>query len=161
MSFFKFDSENVGSGGFELVAEGKYEASIINAVAGVTGNGGDKIQVDFEIRSDVDQNHQGAKILYNNFTFAHEISVKIVNSLIKAAGFPHGTDFKSAEDLANQLIGKNLIITVKHEEYDKILDDGKVEKRKAAKAKYYDESKVNPPVPKGPPIQVGDDDLPF
>lgn len=161
MSFFKFDSENVGTGGFELVAEGKYEATVVNAVAGKTGAGGDKLTVDFEIRSDVEQNHQGAKIMFNNFTFSHEVSVKIVNSLIKALGFAHGHPFSSPGDMANQFISKNLIITVKHEEYDKILDDGKVEKRKSAKAKYYDESKVNPPQPSGPSFQVSEDDLPF
>jgi hypothetical protein len=33
MSFFKFDEENASTG-FELVAEGKYEAVIVNAEAG-------------------------------------------------------------------------------------------------------------------------------
>ena len=34
-SFFKFDETNVNTG-FELVAEGKYEAVIVNAEAGRT-----------------------------------------------------------------------------------------------------------------------------
>lgn len=155
MSFFKFDSENVTSG-FELVAEGKYEASIVNAEPGKTQAGKDKLSVDFEIRSDVNQQHQGAKILYNTFTFEHEVSVKIVNSLIAACGFPHGHPFTSPQDMANQLIGKHLEINVKHEKYTK---DG--QERTAAKAKYYDVSKVNPPQQAGEPIKVGDDDLPF
>lgn len=155
MSFFKFDEENAGTG-FELVAEGKYEATILNAEAGKTQAGKDKLQVDFEIRSDVPQNHQGAKVLYNTFTFEHEVSVRIVNSLIKACGFPHGQPFNSAQDMANQLINKHLNITVKHEEYTK---DG--QKRTAAKAKYYDVSAINPPAQMGAPINVGSDDLPF
>lgn len=155
MSFFKFDEENA-SVSFEVVAEGKYEATVLNAEAGKTQAGKDKLQVDFEIRSDVPQNHQGAKVLYNTFTFEHEVSVKIVNSLIKACGFANGHPFNSPQDMANQLINKHLCITVKHEEYTK---EG--QKRTAAKAKYYDASAVNPPAQVGSPIVVGDDDLPF
>ena len=159
MSFFKFDESNASTG-FELVAEGKYEAIIVNAEAGKTQAGKDKLSVDFEIRSDVPQNHQGAKVLYNTFTFEHEVSVRIVNSLIKACGFPNGHPFSSAQDMANQLINKPLVITVKHEEYDKLVD-GVKQKRTAAKAKYYDESNVNPPAGQGAPIIVGESDLPF
>lgn len=159
MSFFKFDESNA-SVAFELVAEGKYEAVIVNTEAGTTQAGKPKLSVDFEIRSDVPQNHQGAKILYNTFTFEHEVSVKIVNSLIKACGFPNGHPFNSPDDMAKQLINKNLKITVKHEEYEKMVD-GKKEKRTAAKAKYYDVSDVNPPVSPNATITVGDSDLPF
>ncbi|MFE4764741.1 DUF669 domain-containing protein [Bacillus mycoides] len=158
MSFFKFDETNVNTG-FELVAEGKYEAVVTNAVAGKTQNGKDKLTVDFEIRSDVPQNHQGAKVLYNMFTFEHEVSVRIVNSLLKACGFGNNHVFTSADDLARQLINKNLKITVKHEEYEKDVD-GQKQKRTAAKAKYYDPSDVNP-VTTGAPVVVGDQDLPF
>ncbi|BDH62339.1 hypothetical protein MTP04_24690 [Lysinibacillus sp. PLM2] len=159
MSFFKFDESNA-SVAFELVAEGKYEAVIVNAVAGVTNEKKPKLTVDFEIRSDVPQNHQGAKVLFNTFTFEHEVSVKIVNSLLKACGFANNHVFNSPDDMAKQLINKNLKITVKHEEYEKMVD-GKKEKRTAAKAKYYDVSDVNPPVAAGQPITVGSDDLPF
>ncbi|MGQ7114786.1 DUF669 domain-containing protein, partial [Escherichia sp. TWPC-MK] len=62
MSFFQFDETNVNTG-FELVAEGKYEAVIVNAEAGKTQAGKDKLSIDFEIRSDVTQHHQGAKVL--------------------------------------------------------------------------------------------------
>jgi hypothetical protein len=159
MSFFKFDETNASTG-FELVAEGKYEAVIVNTEAGKTQAGKDKLSVDFEIRSDVPQNHQGAKILYNNFTFEHEVSIKIVNSLLKSCGFTNNHAFSSADDMAKQLINKNLKVTVKHEEYDKVVD-GVKQKRTAAKAKYYDVSDVNPVTASGPVITVGDSDLPF
>ncbi|MGD6894314.1 DUF669 domain-containing protein [Bacillus infantis] len=158
MSFFKFDEENASSG-FELVAEGKYEAVIVNAEAGLTQNKKPKMQVDFEIRSDVPQNHQGAKVLYNTFTFEHEVAVRIVNSLLKACGFPNNHNFESPEDMAKQLINKNLKITVKHEEYEKVVD-GEKQKRTAAKAKYYDASDVNPLMETGA-VNIGDEDLPF
>ncbi|MGM0973376.1 MAG: DUF669 domain-containing protein [Bacillota bacterium] len=158
MSFFKFDEENASSG-FELVAEGKYEAVIVNAEAGKTQAGKPKMSVDFEIRSDVPQNHQGAKVLYNTFTFEHEVAVRIVNSLLKACGFTNNHNFESPEDMAKQLINKNLKITVKHEEYEKLVD-GEKQKRTAAKAKYYDVSDVNPIMSAGA-VTIGDDDLPF
>lgn len=158
MSFFKFDESNASTG-FELVAEGKYEAVIVNAEAGKTQAGKPKLSVDFEIRSDVPQNHQGAKVLYNTFTFEHEVSVRIVNSLLKACGFPNNHVFNSPDELAKELINKNLKITVKHEEYEKVVD-GEKQKRTAAKAKYYDVTDVNP-IPKGGGINIGDDDLPF
>ncbi|MEK4675930.1 DUF669 domain-containing protein [Bacillus sp. FSL K6-2944] len=157
MSFFKFDSENVNTG-YELVSEGKYEAVIVNAEAGKTQAGKDKLSIDFEVRSDVSQKHQGAKVLYNMFTFEHEISVKIVNSLLKACGFGNNHAFTSPEDMGKQLLNKNLQITVKHEEYDKIVD-GHKQKRIAAKAKYYDVSEVNS-ITRGPAVTLGDD-LPF
>jgi ABC-type nitrate/sulfonate/bicarbonate transport system substrate-binding protein len=158
MSFFKFDEENA-SAGFELVAEGKYEAVIVNAEPGKTQAGKPKLSVDFEIRSDVPQNHQGAKVLYNTFTFEHEVSVRIVNSLLKACGFANNHAFSSPEDMAKQLINKNLKITVKHEEYEKMVD-GEKQKRTAAKAKYYDVSDVTPVMQSGG-ITINDDDIPF
>jgi hypothetical protein len=158
MSFFKFDEENA-SAGFELVAEGKYEAVVYNVEPGKTQSGKPKITVDFEIRSDVPQNHQGAKIQFNTFTFEHEVAVKIVNSLLKACGFANNHVFNSPEDMAKQLIGKNLKITVRHEEYEKDVD-GVKEKRKAAKAKYYDVSDVTPVMQSGG-FTINDEDIPF
>ncbi|MCM3155025.1 DUF669 domain-containing protein [Priestia megaterium] len=158
MSFFKFDESNASTG-FELVAEGKYEAVIVNAEAGKTQAGKPKLSVDFEIRSDVPQNHQGAKVLYNTFTFEHEVSVRIVNSLLKACGFSNNHVFNSPDELAKELINKNLKITVKHEEYEKVVD-GEKQKRTAAKAKYYDVTDVNSII-QGEGINIGDDDLPF
>lgn len=154
MSFFKLDTENVSSG-FELVAEGKYEAVIVNAEPKQTQAGKPMLNVDFEIRSDVNQPHQGSKVLYNNFTFEHEVAVKIVNSLLKACGFPHGQSFNSPEEMAQALFNKHLEITVKHEA------DRNDPAKKYAKAKYYDVSKVNAPQQNGPSITVGDSDLPF
>lgn len=159
MSFFTFD-ETKASTGFELVAEGKYEAVVQNAVAGLTGNKDPKLTIDFEIRSDVNQQHQGAKVMFNTFTFSHEVSVKIVNSLLKATGFAHGHPFKDVADMAHQLIGRHLEITVKHEPYDKVVD-GVKKQFTGAKAKYYDVSKAGSPNGQGAPIVVSEEDCPF
>jgi len=159
MSFFKFDSENVSTG-FELVAEGKYEAIVLNTEV-KDFQGHPTLNLDFEIRSDVPQNHQGAKILYNTLYFHndnpeyHENNIKRINSLIAACGFPHGQSFNSADDMAKQLLNKNLIITVKHQE------DKNDKNKKYPKARFFDKSSVNPPMQTRAPITVGEDDLPF
>jgi len=152
MSFFKMDEvEEVK--GFQLPKVGKYEAVIVNAVAQKTQAGKDMMVVDFEIRSDVPQDSQGAKILYNNFTFEHPIAQGIVKSLCLAAGFPPNHNFSSCEDMANSLINKNLEIGVKHEKGN---NDNMY-----AKSSYYNPSSANPPVQMGAPINIGSEDLPF
>lgn len=153
MSFFKMDEvEEVK--GFELPKPGKYEATIVNAVAKKTQAGKDMMVVDFEIRSDVPQDHQGAKVMYNNFTFEHPIAQGIFKSLLKAAGFTDNDTFNSCEDMANKLINRNLEIGVKHE------DDSKG--NTYAKSSYYNPSNVDSPTPvDNAPVELGDDDLPF
>ena len=152
MSFFKMDEvEEVK--GFQLPKPGKYEAVIINAVAQKTQAGNDMLVADFEIRSDVPQESQGAKILYNNFTFEHPIARGIAKSLCVAAGFPENHNFASCEDMANGLINKNLEIGVKHEEDNK--------GNTYPKSSYYNQSQADAPAQQGSPVVVGDDDLPF
>ena len=58
-----FDEEKVSTG-FGLVEEGKYEVTIVTAEA-KEWQGQYSIGFDVEIRSDVEQKHQGAKVLYN------------------------------------------------------------------------------------------------
>lgn len=153
MSFFKMDEvEEVK--GFQLPKVGKYEVVIVNAVAKKTQAQKDMMVVDFEIRSDVPQESQGTKILYNNFTFEHPTSQGIVKSLCLAAGFPPNHNFKSCEDMAASLINKNLEIGVKHEKDN---TNGNV----YAKSSYYNPSNVNPPAQTAPPVVVGDSELPF
>lgn len=154
MSFFKMEEvEEVK--GFQLPKPGKYEAVIINAIAKLTNAGKDMLVVDFEIRSDVPQESQGAKVLYNNFTFEHPTAQGIVKSLCTSAGVPPNYAFKSCEEMANLLINRNVEIGVKHEEGN----NGNT----YAKANYYNPSNVDSvPFTTGvAPIVVGDDDLPF
>lgn len=152
MSFFKMDEvEEVK--GFQLPKVGKYEVVIINAVAQKTQAQKDMLVVDFEIRSDVPQESQGSKILYNNFTFEHPTSQGIVKSLCIAAGFPPNHNFASCEEMASGLINKNLEIGVKHEKGN---NDNVY-----AKASYYNPSTATAQAQQGAPLVVGDDDLPF
>ncbi|QEL88567.1 DUF669 domain-containing protein [Bacillus mycoides] len=156
MSFkFKFDEKNV-SQGFGLVEEGKYEVTIIGAEE-KEWQGQYSIGFDVEIRSDIVQEHQGAKLLYNSLYLTtnikeYEESTEIRrNSFLKACGYT-GEQELELPVVVREIVGKTVLAYVKHEtKNDKTY----------AKVKFVAPSNVNPPQPSGPPISVGDDDLPF
>nr|WP_259549225.1 DUF669 domain-containing protein [Heyndrickxia oleronia] len=153
MSFFKMDEvEEVK--GFSPIEKGDYEVTVINAIGEIAKSSGKpKLQVDFEIRSDVPQNHQGAKVLYNTFTFEHPTARGIAKSFFKACGMPDNYAPATVEQMAKDVFGKNLNIYV----VQKKQDDGK----EFPKASSYKPSQVGSPAPQGPTINIGDDDLPF
>lgn len=148
---FKINHEEA-KGGFELIAPGDYEVTVINYEMGTSTNGNNKITVDYEIRSDVPQNHQGQKILYDNFTIS-EKSMWRLQAVSKAAKFPDGLNFNSYKEWADTLLNKNLVVTVGHREYNG---------NKYPEVKGFKESQADAPLGDGKgPIQVGSDDLPF
>ncbi|HFJ9344259.1 TPA: DUF669 domain-containing protein [Bacillus mobilis] len=153
MSFFKMDEvEEVK--GFGIIAKGEYEVTVTNAKGEIAKSSGKpKLEIDFEIRSDVPQNHQGAKVLYNTFTFEHPTAKGLAKSFFLACGMPHNYAPATIEQMANDVYGKNLIIYVTHKKQD----DG----REFPKAASYRVSEASAPVQVGKPIAVGDDDLPF
>lgn len=156
MSFkFKFDEENV-SQGFGLVEEGKYEVTIIAAEA-KEWQGQYSIGFDVEIRSDIEQKHQGAKILYNTLYLTSNIqdykedTEKKRNSFLKACGYT-GKQELDLTAVVRDILGKTVLAYVKHEtKNDKTF----------AKVKFVAPSNATLLQPSGPPISVGDDDLPF
>ncbi|MDA1861171.1 DUF669 domain-containing protein [Bacillus cereus group sp. BY122LC] len=156
MSFkFKFDEENV-SQGFGLVEEGKYEVTMIAAEA-KEWQGQYSIGFDVEIRSDIEQKHQGAKILYNTLYLTSsnpdykEDTEKKRNSFLKACGYT-GKQELDLNAVVHEILGKTVLAYVKHEtKNDKTF----------AKVKFVAPSNATPLQLSGPPISVGDDDLPF
>lgn len=156
MSFkFKFDEENV-SQGFGLVEEGKYEVTILTAEEN-EWQGQYSIGFGVEIRSDIEQKHQGAKILYNtlylttNIEDYKEDTERKRNSFLKACGYT-GKQELDLSVVVREIVGKTVLAYVKHEtKNDKTF----------AKVKFVAPSNVTPPQLSGPPINVGDDDLPF
>lgn len=113
---FKINHNEAGKG-FELIAKGDYEATVINYEMKQSTGGNNVITVDYEIRSDVPQAHQGQKVLYDNFTITDKAMWRL-QAIAKAAGFPNGMEFSSYKEWANTLLNKNLIITVDHREYN-------------------------------------------
>jgi len=152
---FKFDEENV-SQGFELVKENKYEVTIIGAEA-KEWQGQYSIGFDVEIRSDIVQEHQGAKLLYNSLYLTTNIedykedTKRKRDSFFAACGYT-GKQELDLDVVVHEIVGKTVLGYVKHEtKNDKTY----------AKVKFVAPSKATPPQPSGPPISVGDDDLPF
>lgn len=145
---FKIDY-NEASEGFKPIENGEYEVTIINAVVGKAKSSGNQtVNVDYEIRSDVPQNFQGQKILYDNFTYTPNAMWKI-HTLSKAVRMPDGMDVNSLEDWAKFLLNRNLIVKTEQDE------------KGYARVKSYRESEVSAPKQTGAPITVGSDDLPF
>lgn len=159
MSFvIDFNEEEV-SKGFELVAEGKYEATIVNAKSEVF-EGNPNIAFDVEIRSDVPQAHQGVKIQYNTLYLVstvaefEENTKNKRNSFLKACGYS-GKQKLNLDEVVRNIIGKPVLVYVKHKASKKDPE------QKFAHVTFVAESKVNPSAQEMPSIQVGEKDLPF
>ena len=156
MTFFKLVSTKNENAGFNPIEEGRYEAVVTEAEVGKTMNGGDKITVTFKIRDDVNQKYKNYEIKFNTFTFANEIALKIVGQLVESCGFEDGHEFKSPQDMANQLINKPVQIVVKHEKYTK---DG--EEKIAPKAKFFNKTKFPSKSVAPTATIIQEDELPF
>ena len=145
---FKINHEEAGQG-FELIAPGDYEVTVINyEMKQASGSGNNRITVDYEIRSDVNQPHQGQKILFDNFTITEKAMWRL-QAISKAAKFPNGLSFNSYKEWADTLRGKNLIVTVGHREYNG---------NKYPEVKGFKESQAGAPQDSGPAIS---DEVPF
>lgn len=155
-----FDSEKVSSG-FSIVKEGKYEATILTAEAKQLG-GQWAINFDVEIRSDVKQEHQGAKVLYNtifltssNSQYAEDTEKKR-NSFLVACGYSGKQDL-DLDQVVSEIIGKSVLVYVKHKE-DR---DGKVWPRVSFVAKSNTSPSQSAAQSDNGPIQVSESELPF
>lgn len=145
---FKINHEEA-KGGFELVAPGDYEVTVHNYELKKADTGNNQIIVDYEIRSDVNQPHQGQKILFDKFTITEKAMWRL-HSISKAAKFPDGMQFASYKEWADTLLGKHLVITVAHREYNG---------NKYPDVKAFKESSAG--APQGGQITVSEDDVPF
>lgn len=142
---FKINHEEAK--GFELIEPGDYEVTVINYELKKATTGNNRISVDYEIRSDVPQNHQGQKVLYDNFTITDNAMWRL-QAVAKAAGFPDGMEFNSYKEWADTLLNKNLVITVGHKTYNG---------NTYPEVKGFKESKVEAPEK----VTVTEDDIPF
>ncbi len=72
---------------FEIVKPGEYEVIVVNYELKTAASGNNRVIVDYEIRSDVDQPSQGQKILFDNFTVTEKAMWRF-QAASKAAQFP-------------------------------------------------------------------------
>lgn len=155
------NTENTGDKGFTIVAEGKYEATIVRAKLEEFG-GNHNIGFDVEIRSDVQQQHAGAKVLYNtlyltsnNPEYAESTQQK-VNAFFAALGC-QGGEIDVEEEL-KKAIGKNIVAYVKHEtKGDKVYPKVKF----VGKSKDLELSPQQTQQQSNGLIEVFEDELPF
>lgn len=132
---------------FETIKPGEYEVVVINYEQTTSQNGNPRVIVDYEIRSDVDQPCKGQKILFDNFTVTDKAMWRF-QAASKAAGFPHGANFKSFKEWAEKFVGKHLRLVVGEREYN-----GK----KYPQVNGFKESQVSAPAT----IAINDEDIPF
>ncbi len=113
---FKVDHSK-GDGGFETVKPGEYEVTVINYELKTAASGNNRVIVDYEIRSDVDQPCQGQKILFDNFTVTEKAMWRFQQAS-KAAGFPDGIEFASFKEWADTFLNKHIRLSVGEREYN-------------------------------------------
>lgn len=112
-----FKEEDAGQS-FTIIEEGKYEATIVSAEAN-EWNDTYSIKFGVEIRSDVQQKHQGGKILFNDIYVSpgmaeyEENRIKKVAAFMKATGQNPNVEI-DLNDLCRDVIGKNVLVYVKH-----------------------------------------------
>ncbi|MCY7572850.1 DUF669 domain-containing protein [Bacillus pumilus] len=134
---------------FEPIKPGEYEATVINFEAKTAATGNERLVVDYEIRSDVEQPCQGQKILYDNFTVTENAMWRF-HQASKAAGFPNGMKFKDHIEWANAFLNKPVRLVVGEREHN-----GK----KYPEVKGFKLSEAS--APNDDPIHISDDDVPF
>lgn len=134
---------------FEPIKSGEYEATVINFEGKTAASGNQRLVVDYEIRSDVEQACQGQKILYDNFTVTENAMWRF-HQASKAAGFPNGMKFKDHIEWANAFLNKPIRLVVGEREHN-----GK----KYPEVKAFKPSEA--PAPDTGSITVSDEDVPF
>lgn len=154
---FKIDYNEASD--FEPIKPGEYEVIPVRFEKKLANSGNERIIMNYEIRSDVDQPCQGQKILYDNFTITQN-SMWRFHSASKAAKMPDGMDFKSMEEWAQTFLNKPIRVDVEEHVYN-----GKPYPR----IKFFKESEAlggvkpseDPFKDDGKPIEISSDDLPF
>jgi Protein of unknown function (DUF669) len=133
---------------FDIVKPGEYELIVVNYELKTAASGNNRVIVDYEIRSDVDQPSQGQKILFDNFTVTEKAMWRF-QAASKAAQFPDGMSFNSYKEWADTFLNKPLRLVVGEREHN-----GK----KYPEVKAFKVSEASAPETT---IDIKDDDVPF
>ncbi|PEX46132.1 MULTISPECIES: DUF669 domain-containing protein [Bacillus cereus group] len=140
---FKVDHSQVKE--FETIKPGEYEVTVVNYELKKAQSGNNRVIVDYEIRSDVEQPCQGQKILFDNFTVSDNTMWRF-QAASKAAQFPDGIQFGSFKEWADAFLNKPLRLSVK------LNNNG------YAEVQSFKVSQVSAPVVSAP---INDSDVPF
>lgn len=107
---FKVDHSQVKE--FETIKPGEYEVTVVSYELKKAQSGNNRVVVNYEIRSDVDQPCQGQKILFDNFTVSENTMWRF-QAASKAAQFPDGIQFGSFKEWADAFKNKHLRLVVR------------------------------------------------
>jgi hypothetical protein len=147
----KLDENNIG-GDFTPITPGEYEVFPVAFEVSTSQAGNPRIQFNYVIRDDVEQEFKGRELRYDNFTVTDNAMWRI-NQASKAAGLDMSKDFATPEDWAQEFKNKAIRVTVGQRTYN---------------GKTYPEVKGFKPsgvggvrVENAPTIDISDDDLPF
>lgn len=131
---------------FEQIKAGDYEVTVLNFEAKTVGDK-NVVSVDYEIRSDVEQDFQGQKIRFDDFFCTERALWKIENASIAAGFTEEEATFDKYTDWAKRFVGKQLAVSVDLREHN---------------GKYYPQVKKY--MPTSYPLvgnKISDDDTPF
>ena len=100
------------------VAPGQYEVTVVAfdvVTAQTTGN--QQVVLDYEVRKDVQQESQGARIRYDRFTFVDNAAWRI-SAAAKSADVPDGYDFPTPEWFGKVMMHRSFLVTVEERTYN-------------------------------------------
>lgn len=98
------------------IAPGQYEVTVAAFDVITSTNGNQQVVLDYEIRKDVKQQSQGARIRYDRFTFTESAAWRI-SAIAKAAGIPDGHEFPTPETFGLAMMRRSFLATVEDREY--------------------------------------------
>lgn len=99
------------------IVPGQYEVTVVAFDVKTSTSNNQIINLDYEIRKDVQQESQGARIRYDGFTFTENGAWRI-NSIAKATGVPDGYDFPSPEWFGKVMMHRSFLATVEERTYN-------------------------------------------
>lgn len=96
------------------IAPGQYEVTVVAFDVKTSTEGNQMINLDYEIRKDVQQEFQGTRIRYDRFMFMESGAWRI-SAAAMAAGIPDGYDFPSPEWFGKVMMHRSLLVTVENQ----------------------------------------------
>lgn len=153
-----------------LLPEGDYEIFVKRAEFAPNTNGKDRIHMEMQIRSDVQQQYKNRRIfadLWFTSEAAAQISMRQMNAISKACAVPDNKDYSDLNEWCGEIIGKFMKVHVRIRKQDGYDPQNQVSAYRPSAQNYpageidgYNE--LERPMASRPAFKpVSNDDLPF